>query len=148
MRARGGGVLSASALVAVGTSLLLAALVGLGISELGTRDSGGAASGMRTEAASVVVPGGDAHERAATAHPRRHPHRPVTAAPVVAQPSASSGSTSGSHVSRTTASTRQHAQSQPAAKPSTTASSTPGNGKGKAKGAANGRTHHKPAKKH
>jgi len=138
-------VLSASALVAIGTSLLLAALVGLGISELGTGDSGGPSSTMRTEAASVIVPGSDPKPAPAVKHSRR-PSRPSASAsypwtPPAGQtgpaPSTSGGSTSASTL-------RSTKTVSPTATPSPTATQAHGNGKAKGAGAGNG--HHKPSK--
>src|SRR4051795_5009285 len=69
---RSGGVLSASALVALGTSVLLVALIGLGLSELGSPPGGGATGATRAQAAAVVVPA-ITTQRHAAAGKVRHP---------------------------------------------------------------------------
>jgi hypothetical protein len=123
--------------------LLLAALVGLGISELGTSDSGAPSSTMRTEAASVIVPGGAPKPAPAVKHSRRpatpHGTPSYTWTSPAGQQSTSSSSTSGATTGSPTRTTvRSTITSSP------TPSLSPTHGKGKAKGAGNGR--HKPSK--
>jgi hypothetical protein len=142
-------VLSASALVAVGTSLLLAALVGLGISELGGTESGGPSARIRTEAAAVVVPGGDAHQRESTGHARHSTTVPTVATyPVTTPVAPASTTTSRSTVTTTTATPTSTRLVRASSTPSPTASptATRAHGKGKGNGAGTGQGHRKPSK--
>ena len=86
MRSSGGQLLPASALVALGTSLLLAVLIGLGLSELRSAPPSGTAGLARTEAASVVVPA-ETVSRAAPSTRGPHPKTPSHQAAPVAAPS-------------------------------------------------------------
>jgi hypothetical protein len=103
VRARGGGVLSASALVAAGTSLLLVVLIGFGLSAMGSPLGGRPSGSVRAEAAAVVVPGSDKSAGRAHAHPQRHSSRTTTRSrPVVSSPLRSGSLTSSAAVVRTT----------------------------------------------
>src|SRR5206468_1287111 len=61
-----------SVLVALGTSILLVALIGLGLTELRSEPGGGATAAPHTEAAAVVVPALVTHRHVA-AGKMRHP---------------------------------------------------------------------------
>ncbi|HET6816341.1 MAG TPA: hypothetical protein VFH66_03850 [Mycobacteriales bacterium] len=152
MRARGGGVLSASALVAVGTSLLLAALVGVGVSALGAQDAGGASAGMRAEAASVVVPGSVDSHPVTHRHARRHVEpRTTSAQPTFGRTVATGASATpsvmiaGSRTSSSFVAPTATATASPSASSAHSPGKSNGNGNGKAKGSGSG--HQKPAKR-
>ncbi|HET7529373.1 MAG TPA: hypothetical protein VFJ98_00275 [Mycobacteriales bacterium] len=159
MRGRGGGVLSASVLVALGTSLLLVAVLGFGLSALGGTDRSRAPGATRAETAAVVVAGGhprpdqQATRRAsghgAGSHSDGTPRLTPTVGSVLAPSSPSTtsggtsraaGSTAGASVSptRTRQATATPKQASPT--PSPTATHGRGNGQGK------GHPHPKPKK--
>src|SRR3954470_515496 len=83
VRSRGGGVLSASALVALGTSVLLVALIGLGLRELASPPGAGASGPARTEAAAVVVPALTVQRHVAAGKHRRPATSPRPSIPVL-----------------------------------------------------------------
>jgi len=142
---RSGGVLSASALVALGTSVLLVALIGLGLSELASPPGGAATRVTHAEAAAVVVPA-ITTQRHAAAGKVRHRSTSTRSSIPVATPAVTPTYAKASAVPATSPTrTTSHAGSTSTRKSSSaTASPSPthGNGKGKAKGSGNG--HKKP----
>lgn len=142
MRARGGGVLSASALVAVGTSLLLAVLVGVGVKALGAGDRSGTAAGMRAETAAVVVPGSTDPAKPVRHQVRRHRAATVTVPQPVVVPTVST-TTASRPLTRPTSTTSTRTSTMKSSSPVPTATPT----HGKAKGSGKGNGHQKPAKR-
>lgn len=152
MRSRGGGVLSASVLVALGTSVLLAGLIGLGLSELGDPPRGGATGSAHAETAAVVVPAVTA-QRPAPGKEHRRWARTDSSIPVLtpsvggSAPTAMPVTTHAVAPSTTTRTTTSTTTARATSTPRTTSptpSPTPthGQGKGKANGSGNG--HKKP----
>jgi hypothetical protein len=155
VRARGGGLLSASALVALGTSVLLVALIGLGLSELGNPPRVGATGSTHAEPAAVVVPAITAQRHVAAG---KVPHPSTTTSPSIpvltpstatvfptAPGTAARVPTAAATTTRTA--TKARSTSTPKAA-SPTPSPTRGHGNGKGNGNGNGGTRgrHKPAK--
>ena len=154
MRSRGGGVLSASALVALGTSVLLAALIGLGLSELASDPRGGATGTAHAETAAVVVPGISAHRQLPHAQTHSPSATPRAGIPVLTPTTTSGGATSDATTAPATSKTSTRtttvrstsaptSTSTATAKPKPTAptpspSPTRAHGKGKANGSGNG----------
>jgi hypothetical protein len=148
VRSNGGQLLSASALVALGTSVLLAALIGLGLSELRSAPPDGASGLARTEAAAVVVPAETVSRRAPSTR-RRHKDTttqartpaltPSYAEPVVPRPTNTVVAGSSSAGAQST--TSPGATRAPTSAASPSPSPTPKRGHGKGNG------HGKPAKR-
>jgi len=159
VRSRGGGVLSASALVALGTSVLLVALVGLGLSELASPPGSGASGTARREAAAVVVPDLTVQRHVAAGKHRQPATSPRPSIPVLtpsvggtASPAttARGGSTAAATVQPTVRATATTVRSTRPKVTSPTPSPTRSQGKGKGKGSGHGNTgphgHGKPPK--
>jgi len=142
VRTRRGGLLSASALAALGASVLLVSLIALGLSALADQPRDAGMGAGRREAAAVVVP-----PLAVSRHAvgqRRHLLRPgaTTAATVASVVPTYAPTASPRAATRSPAAAPSVAATNSAApNASPTASPTPGhgNGKGTANGAGKGK---------
>jgi hypothetical protein len=145
VRSNGGQLLSASALVALGTSVLLAALLGFGLSALASTPSGDAVEAARGEAAAVVIPA-ETVSRSAPSRARRHAARETTVAVPAssfARPAPASRPTvSGG--SATAGATRSKSLTRPT--PGPTSPAAPNASHPPKHGHGNGHGHGKPAK--